>query len=83
VGRVLAGLYDSFILGESSTEGLVNYNDEPLLWDKSFQQGLVTKLAAVAAQIEAAFDGVPQDVEGAMDAEGTVHIVQARPEILL
>ena len=36
----------------------------------------------VAVSIESAYDGVPQDVEGAVDAEGNIHIVQARPQIL-
>jgi len=77
-----AGLYDSIILGKSPEEQPVSYADEPLLWDKQFQLDLISKLAKAGEAIEKEFGGVPQDVEGAIDADGKVHIVQSRPEIV-
>jgi len=79
-----AGLYDSVIVGadEGALSVEVDYAEEPLLWDKGFQTSLVNQLAAVGVAIETAFAGQPQDIEGALDADGNLWVVQARPEIL-
>eukprot|EP00959_Pyramimonas_sp_CCMP1952_P062225 1300765-Pyramimonas_sp.AAC.1 len=81
-GAILGGWWRSVLIGEEAHESVVDYGEEPLLWDNGFVSGLVAKLAAAGVAVESALGGVPQDVEGAIDAEGTVHIVQARPEIL-
>lgn len=46
--------------------------------------GLIAAFVVMQAgeAIEKEFGGVPQDVEGAIDADGKVHIVQSRPEIV-
>lgn len=39
------------------------------------------QLADVAKQVEAAFDGQPQDIEGVW-VDGKVTVVQSRPQVL-
>nr|WP_162293068.1 PEP/pyruvate-binding domain-containing protein [Actinophytocola xinjiangensis] len=47
--------------------------DRPALSDRE-----VREIAALTARVEDHFGG-PQDIEGAIDPDGTVHLVQARP----
>lgn len=49
--------------------------DRPVLSDDEVQQ-----LTTLAEQVEAYF-GRPQDIEGTFDADGRVHLVQARPVV--
>eukprot|EP00897_Mesotaenium_endlicherianum_P008242 jgi/Mesen1/7446/ME000389S06789 len=64
-----AGLYDS-ILVEPATVKHNEYVEEPLLWD-----------ADLGLEVEAACNGVPQDIEGVY-ADGKFTVVQARPQVL-
>jgi hypothetical protein len=44
-------------------------------------QELLGGIAAAAAQVEAAFDGQPQDIEGVW-VDGQLTVVQSRPQVV-
>ena len=75
-----AGLYDSIPLHPLEAQTL-DYADERLIWDSSFQQQLLTSVAKAAREVEAAFGGSPQDIEGVYSS-GRLTIVQSRPQVL-
>lgn len=75
-----AGLYDSIPLQPLQAQTL-DYADERLFWDSSFQQQLLTSIAKAAQAVEAAFGGSPQDIEGVY-SDGKLTIVQSRPQVL-
>ena len=54
---------------------------EGLFWDTEFSKGLLAKMAATGFQVEEAFGGAPQDVEGVYQ-DGKITVVQARPQVL-
>jgi hypothetical protein len=68
---------------------LIDYAKEPLVWDKSAAAALLWQcaLAALAAeQAVAAADGeleegVGQDVEGCVTPDGSIWLLQARPQV--
>jgi alpha-glucan,water dikinase len=83
-----AGLFDS--LPSAPTRSvLIDYAKEPLVWDKSAAAALLWQcaLAALAAeQAVAAADGeleegVGQDVEGCVTPDGSIWLLQARPQV--
>jgi alpha-glucan,water dikinase len=74
-----AGLYDSVLL-HPPREALLDYTQEPLVWDAGFRKKLVDSIAGLGLEVERAF-GSPQDIEGAC-AKGKVYVVQARPQQL-
>ncbi|KAK9862996.1 hypothetical protein WJX84_004122 [Apatococcus fuscideae] len=75
-----AGLYDSIPLLPLEARSL-DYADEPLIWDSSTQQRILAAIAKAAREVEAAFGGSPQDIEGVY-ANGKLTIVQSRPQVL-
>ncbi len=75
-----AGLYDS-VLVEAPLSGVLDYSQEPLLWEPEFRDALLAETAALGAEIEAAFGGVPQDIEGVWTG-GQYTVVQSRPQVL-
>lgn len=76
----MAGLYDSIPLLPLEARSL-DYADEPLIWDSSTQQRILAAIAKAAREVEAAFGGSPQDIEGVY-ANGKLTIVQSRPQVL-
>lgn len=75
-----AGLYDSIPvlpLKESTVEAA----SEALLWDAGFRQQLMDDLVEMGAAVEAAFGGIPQDIEGAW-RDGKLTVVQSRPQVV-
>ncbi len=76
-GYAGAGLYDSVILG-STEEVVMDYSDEPLLWDEGFRMEILTLIARVGVVTEEAA-GAPQDIEGSYVA-GRCYMVQTRPQ---
>ncbi|GAQ90596.1 Carbohydrate-Binding Module Family 45 protein [Klebsormidium nitens] len=75
-----AGLYDSVPVPEAEVH-LLDYTTEKLLWDPEFQSQLIEGVVGIAKEVEAAFGGVPQDIEGVY-ADGKFTVVQSRPQIL-
>jgi alpha-glucan, water dikinase len=77
-GYAGAGLYDSVLLDNPRAAAL-DYSNENLIWDQSFREELLTKIAQVGLEVERAC-GSPQDVEGAT-AGGKFYVVQTRPQV--
>jgi hypothetical protein len=83
-----AGLFDS-LPSAPNRSVLIDYAKEPLVWDKSAAAALLWQcaLAALAAeQAVAAADGelqegVGQDVEGCVTHDGSIWLLQARPQV--
>jgi alpha-glucan,water dikinase len=76
-GYAGAGLYDSVLL-EPPREVVLDYSDEPLVWDEDFQRRILGQIAELAAVVEQAA-GCPQDIEGAYH-DGRFYVVQSRPQ---
>ena len=74
-----AGLYDSVQVPRPELVA-VDYSEDPLFTDDAFQADMLARIAAASVAVERAF-GAAQDVEGLVDAEGRVHVVQARPQV--
>eukprot|EP00439_Symbiodinium_sp_Y106_P017502 s2204_g2.t1 len=75
-----AGLYDSVTV-QSCEHRTINYAAEPLFFDVGFRSKLLKSLFELGRKIEANFAGQPQDIEGAVTAEGKVVVTQSRPQV--
>merc|ERR1719305_1009829 len=78
-GYAGAGLYDSVPMDETE-ERPVDYSSDPLLTDSGFQHKMMVDILRVGAAIERSL-GSPQDIEGCIDSEGRVIVVQTRPQV--
>ena len=78
-GYAGAGLYESVTM-DKEKQLHADYSMDPLVWDTAFQQELLTKIAEAGVAIEAALDGVPQDIEGVVK-DGEIYVVQTRPQV--
>jgi len=79
-----AGLYDS-VPATPLAYGPCDYSGEPVFWERGAREELARRVAAAAAAaaVEAAMGGgAPQDVEGVVDAQGRVMVVQTRPQVV-
>jgi alpha-glucan,water dikinase len=72
-------LYESITMDPTEVRR-VDYNDDPVTADPEFRRKLMADVAKVGAAIEAALGG-PQDVEGVVDPDGHVYVVQTRPQV--
>lgn len=52
------------------------------MFDSGARAALLSKLVSLGGAIRTAFGGQHQDVEGVVDGNGGVFIVQARPQVL-
>jgi alpha-glucan,water dikinase len=75
-GYAGAGLYDSVTL-EPPREQQLDYTREPLVWDEPLRAGILKRLCALGAEVEAVM-GAPQDVEGTCTRDA-FWVVQTRP----
>jgi len=75
-----AGLYDSITVSECPKMP-VSYAAEPLLFDATFRDELLRKLFDLGRMVEANFDGQPQDIEGAVDMDGGLVVLQSRRQV--
>jgi alpha-glucan,water dikinase len=73
-----AGLYDSVTL-LPPRQVLLDYTNEPIVWDEGFRQRIMAKVAEIGLAAEDAL-GTPQDIEGAY-AGDRWHLLQARPQV--
>lgn len=58
------------------------YRDEGLVWDGALQRKVAEAVAAAGWKVEEALGGKPVDVEGVVMEDGSVAVVQARPQVL-
>ena len=75
-----AGLFES-ICSTSDIPCMVKFHRFRLLTDKGYRQNLLTKLAEAGRHVEKAFGGQPQDIEGCVDPQDRIFIVQSRPQV--
>jgi len=75
-----AGLYDSVTVEECAHRP-VSYADEPLIFDAAFREGLLRQLFDLGRLVEENFEGKPQDIEGAVNADGSLVVTQSRPQV--
>lgn len=75
-----AGLYDSVAAIECPHRH-VDYCNEPLIFDRAFRDKLLTQLFEVGRRVEKHFNGMPQDIEGAVDGSGKITVTQSRPQV--
>ncbi len=77
-GYAGAGLYDSVLL-EPPRELMLDYTNDPLIWDAETRNEFFGKIARLGDIVEQVF-GAPQDIEGAF-VKGRFHVVQSRPQV--
>ncbi len=58
----------------------VDYTSDPLLQDEAFRRSIMVSVARVGLEVERALGSV-QDVEGVVDSDGVVTVVQTRPQM--
>jgi len=75
-----AGLYDSITVDECPHRA-ISYADEPLVVDPAFRAQLLRRLFDLGRLVEANFNGQPQDIEGAVDRDGNLVVLQSRPQV--
>lgn len=75
-----AGLYDSITVVECPKRS-VSYADEPLLFSTSFREKMLRDLFELGRLVEANFEGQPQDIEGAVNGDGSLVVLQSRPQV--
>ncbi|GAB4821271.1 hypothetical protein N2152v2_008317 [Parachlorella kessleri] len=75
-----AGLYDSVPL-VPLCHVAVDYGGERLVWDGAFRDKLLGSVAKLGREVEAAFGGQPQDIEGVYSGD-KYYVVQSRPQII-
>lgn len=75
-----AGLYDSIPL-EPLEEQTLETAAEGIFWNEVFAKEMLASIAATGFEVEKAFGGQPQDIEGVWRGN-EITVVQARPQIL-
>jgi alpha-glucan,water dikinase len=77
-GYAGAGLYDSVMMN-SPRKVLLDYTEEPLVWDEDFKKEFLKGIAKIGLLVEEVLES-PQDIEGAW-ARGQYYVVQTRPQV--
>jgi len=75
-----AGLFES-VCAKPDVPCIVRFHRLQLVTDPGYRQGLLQRLADVGRAVERAFGGVPQDIEGCVDPQDRVFVVQSRPQV--
>jgi len=68
-------------LQSSQATHRLDYTSVPFSTDLSLLTQVGLKLAEIGRSIERAYEGVPQDIEGAITNEGRYYVVQTRAQI--
>lgn len=74
-----AGLYDSIQMDEPHVRA-VDYSQDPLVADEQFRNQVLAAIAHAAYEVEKTL-GSPQDIEGCIAADGSLYVVQTRPQV--
>lgn len=75
-----AGLYDS-VTSKDCQHGSVSYADESLFFDQVFRRNLLLSIFELGRRVEGRFNGMPQDIEGAVLHDGSLIVTQSRPQV--
>mmetsp|Transcript_33167 Transcript_33167/g.53778 ORF Transcript_33167/g.53778 Transcript_33167/m.53778 type:complete len:1581 (+) Transcript_33167:51-4793(+) len=75
-----AGLYDSILMKPARSCKPIDYSGEPLVWDNTFRHKVLRRITDVGVALENAL-ATPQDIEGVIEADLTMHVVQTRPQV--
>ncbi|GAX78330.1 hypothetical protein CEUSTIGMA_g5772.t1 [Chlamydomonas eustigma] len=79
-GYAGAGLYESITMDITETLK-IDYMDDKLVQDVGFRKHILSEICKVGYAIEQALGGVPQDIEGVVAPDGTITVVQTRPQV--
>ena len=74
-----AGLFES-VQSTEPQQSIVDYSTDRLLIDNEYQHSMLGAIGLVSLRIEQLLGGA-QDIEGVIDDDSTVHIVQTRPQV--
>ena len=77
-----AGLYDSIPVAPGPSHDVARYEEEPLVWDAKHRESVLRGVAHAGWAARDAFGGQPLDCEGVVLYDGTVALVQARPQVV-
>eukprot|EP00931_Biecheleriopsis_adriatica_P065295 TRINITY_DN39875_c0_g1_i1.p1 TRINITY_DN39875_c0_g1~~TRINITY_DN39875_c0_g1_i1.p1 ORF type:complete len:1562 (+),score=396.94 TRINITY_DN39875_c0_g1_i1:71-4756(+) len=75
-----AGLFES-VCAEEDKGGFQRLHRLQVVTDRSYRLQLLKRIAEVGWAVEKAFDGAPQDIEGCVDVQERIFIVQSRPQV--
>eukprot|EP00405_Crypthecodinium_cohnii_P009469 CAMPEP_0206439612 /NCGR_PEP_ID=MMETSP0324_2-20121206/12309_1 /ASSEMBLY_ACC=CAM_ASM_000836 /TAXON_ID=2866 /ORGANISM="Crypthecodinium cohnii, Strain Seligo" /LENGTH=2296 /DNA_ID=CAMNT_0053907255 /DNA_START=112 /DNA_END=7002 /DNA_ORIENTATION=- len=75
-----AGLFES-ICAQADVPCTVRFHRLQLIMDPKYRLDILKRLAEVGRQVEKAFGGAPQDIEGCIDPQDRIFIVQSRPQV--
>mmetsp|Transcript_19942 Transcript_19942/g.51852 ORF Transcript_19942/g.51852 Transcript_19942/m.51852 type:complete len:1521 (-) Transcript_19942:995-5557(-) len=78
-GYAGAGLYESITMDATKTLP-VDYLEDKLVTDVDYRQQLLARICKVGAAIEDTL-GSAQDVEGVVEEDGSITVVQTRPQV--
>jgi alpha-glucan,water dikinase len=78
-GYAGAGLYESITTAETRTVR-VDYMEDRLAKDVGFRNELLARVCRLGYDIEKAL-GSAQDIEGVVEADGAITVVQTRPQV--
>jgi len=78
-GYAGAGLYDSITTAVMSQE-VVDYSSDPIVADVAFAKDVMSRVCKVGAAIEKYLKS-PQDIEGVVDPDLNITVVQTRPQM--
>ena len=77
-----AGLYDSVPVAPPPRADVARYEREPLVWDAAHRDATLRAVAKAGWAARDALGGGALDCEGVVLADGSVALVQARPQVL-
>jgi len=75
-----AGLFES-VCARPDIPCLIKFHRLRLVAEPGYRQDLLRRIAQVGRDVELAFGGVAQDIEGCVDPEDRIFIVQSRPQV--
>ena len=78
-GYAGAGLYESITMDPTETK-VIDFSGDALMMDGEFRAKLLGDTCDIGAKIEKAM-GSAQDIEGVVDPDGKITIVQTRPQV--
>ena len=77
-----AGLYDSVPVAPGPSADVARYETEALVWDAQHRESTLQAVAHAGWAARDALGGQPLDCEGVVLHDGTVALVQARPQVV-